>query len=57
MNLEVNLFFRFVNEEKVLELEIEPGMEEGAIYPFVGEGDPNVDGDPGDLNFKIKVLK
>jgi len=48
---------KFVNEEKVLELEIEPGMEEGAIYPFVGEGDPNVDGDPGDLNFKIKVLK
>ena len=38
-------------------MEIEPGMEDGQIYPFVGEGEPNVDGDPGDLNFKIKVLK
>jgi len=48
---------KFVNEERVLEMEIEPGMEDGQIYPFVGEGEPNVDGDPGDLNFKIKVLK
>lgn len=48
---------KFVNEEKILEMEIEPGMEDGQIYPFIGEGEPDVDGDPGDINFKIKVLK
>jgi len=48
---------KFVNEEKTLEMEIEPGMEDGQIYPFIGEGEPNVDGDPGDINFQIKVLK
>ena len=59
----VNLFnldmkrCRFVNEEKTLEMEIEPGMEEGQVYSFFGEGEPDVDGEPGDINFKIKILK
>lgn len=48
---------KFVNEEKTLEMEIEPGMEDGQTYPFYGEGEPDVDGEPGDLIFKIKVLK
>lgn len=48
---------KFVNEERTLEMEIEPGMEDGQIYTFYGEGEPDVDGDPGDLNFRIKVLK
>jgi len=48
---------KFVNEEKTLEMEIEPGMEEGQIYSFFGEGEPDVDGEPGDINFKIKILK
>ncbi|KAF2983219.1 hypothetical protein EK904_000386 [Melospiza melodia maxima] len=26
-------------------------------YPFIGEGEPHVDGEPGDLRFRIKVLK
>lgn len=52
----VNLF-RFVNEEKSLEVEVEPGMEDGSEYPFYGEGEPDIDGEPGDLIFKIKVLK
>ena len=51
------LFFRFVNEEKLLEVEVEPGMEDGAEYPFYGEGEPDIDGEPGDLIFKIKILK
>nr|CAB3238719.1 dnaJ homolog subfamily B member 11-like [Phallusia mammillata] len=49
--------FKYVNEEKILEMEIEPGMEEGQEYPFVGEGEPNIDGDPGDIFFKIIILK
>nr|XP_002122089.1 dnaJ homolog subfamily B member 11-like [Ciona intestinalis] len=48
---------KFVNEEKVLEMEIEPGMEEGVEYPFVGEGEPDIDGEPGDIRFQIKILK
>ena len=32
------LYCRLVNEEKLLELEIEPGMVDGQEYPFVGEG-------------------
>ena len=38
-------------------MEVEPGMEEGQIYSFFGEGEPDVDGEPGDINFKIKILK
>lgn len=29
---------RFVLEEKILEIEIEPGMRDGQEYPFVAEG-------------------
>ena len=29
---------RFVNEEKLLEIEIEPGMRNGQEYPFISEG-------------------
>ena len=31
--------YRLVNEEKLLELEIEPGMIDGQEYPFLGEGE------------------
>ncbi|XP_072034987.1 dnaJ homolog subfamily B member 11-like [Amphiura filiformis] len=48
---------RLVNEEKLLELEIEPGMVDGQEYPFVGEGEPHIDGEPGDLRFKILAQK
>lgn len=48
---------KFVPEEKVLEVEVEPGMRDGQEYPFVAEGEPHIDGDPGDLRFKIKQQK
>ena len=32
------IFIRFVNEEKVLEVEIEPGMTHEYQYPFIAEG-------------------
>jgi len=47
---------RLVSEEKVLEVEIEPGMHDGATHRFVAEGEPHVDGEPGDLHFKIRTL-
>ena len=84
-----------VPEEKLLEVEIEPGMRDGQIYPFVAEGkaycvetpyvhleknrvltriffirvftlsyyswffagEPHIDGEPGDLKFRIFQLK
>jgi len=46
-----------VNEEKLLEIEIESGMRDGQEYPFVSEGEPHIDGEPGDLRFRIRQLK
>ena len=49
--------FKYVNEEKLLEVEIEPGMRDGYEYPFLSEGEPHIDGDPGDLKFIIRIYK
>lgn len=43
-------------QEKTLEVEVEPGMKEGAEQKFHGEGEPHIDGDPGDLKVRIKTL-
>ncbi|XP_033104849.1 dnaJ homolog subfamily B member 11-like [Anneissia japonica] len=48
---------KLVNEEKILELEIEPGMADGHEYPFIAEGEPNIDGEAGDLKFHIQAAK
>jgi len=45
-----------VNEERTLEVEIEPGMRDGQEQKFVAEGEPHVDGEPGDLRVKIRTL-
>ena len=50
-------YYRYVNEEKLLEVEIEPGMRDGLEYPFVAEGEPHIDGDNGDLKFIIRINK
>uniref|UniRef100_A0A1B0FMT8 J domain-containing protein n=1 Tax=Glossina morsitans morsitans TaxID=37546 RepID=A0A1B0FMT8_GLOMM len=42
-----------VNEERTLEIEIEAGMIDGQETRFVAEGEPHMDGDPGDLIIKI----
>ncbi|KAF7258889.1 hypothetical protein EG68_03439 [Paragonimus skrjabini miyazakii] len=47
----------FFPEERHLELEIEPGMREGQIYPFALEGEPHIDGENGDLKFRIQQQK
>lgn len=43
-------------QEKILEVEVEPGMKEGAEQKFHGEGEPHIDGDPGDLRVKVRTL-
>jgi len=45
-----------VTEESMLEIEIEPGMKDGQETKFTAEGEPHIDGEPGDLVFKIKTL-
>lgn len=45
--------YRFVNEERILEFEVEPGMEDGQEHTFVAEGEPHIDGEPGDLKIRI----
>lgn len=47
---------RFVNEEKTLEIEVEPGMVDGQEHRFVAEGEPHVDGEPGDLRVRIRTM-
>lgn len=38
-------------------MEIEIGVDEGQEQVFVGEGEPHIEGDPGDLRFIIRVQK
>ncbi|GLV38881.1 shriveled [Carabus blaptoides fortunei] len=47
---------KLVNEERTLEMEVEAGMVDGQETKFTAEGEPHLDGDPGDLILKIKTL-
>ncbi|KAG5892250.1 hypothetical protein JTB14_014620 [Gonioctena quinquepunctata] len=46
---------KLVSEEKLLEMEVEPGMVDGQETKFTAEGEPHLDGEPGDLIIKIKT--
>lgn len=46
---------KLVNEEHVLELEIEQGMRDGQEQRFVAEGEPHIDGEPGDLRIRVRT--
>jgi len=46
---------KFVTEEHNLEVEIEPGMMDGMEQKFISEGEPHVDGEPGDLVLQIRT--
>jgi len=46
---------KLVNEERTLEMEIEAGMVDGQETTFTAEGEPHLDGDPGDLVLKVKT--
>ncbi|XP_022671501.1 dnaJ homolog shv-like [Varroa jacobsoni] len=43
-------------EERVLEVEIEVGMKDGQEQVFTAEGEPHIDGDPGDLKMRIRTV-
>lgn len=45
-----------VNEERLLEVEVEVGMVDGQETTFFAEGEPHMDGDPGDLKLKIRTM-
>ncbi|XP_054282556.1 dnaJ homolog shv [Macrosteles quadrilineatus] len=47
---------KLVNEERTLEIEVEPGMTDGQETKFVAEGEPHIDGDPGDLVLRIRTM-
>lgn len=38
-------------------MEIEVGAHDGHEQIFVGEGEPHIEGEPGDLKFRIKIQK
>lgn len=46
---------KLINEEKILEIEIEAGMKDGQEQRILGEGEPHIDGEPGDLKIKIRT--
>jgi DnaJ family protein B protein 11 len=48
---------KLVTETKTLNVEIEVGADDGLGINFVGEGEPHVEGEPGDLQFLIRVEK
>ena len=48
---------RLVNEERTLEFEIQPGMKDQSEFRWVGEGEPHIDGDQGDLIIRIQTAK
>jgi len=50
-----NLKHVTVTEE--IELEIEPGMLDGMTQRFSGKGEPHMEGESGDLYFKVKTLR
>jgi len=37
-------------------VEVEPGMIDGQEHRFVAEGEPHIDGEPGDLRIKIRTM-
>lgn len=43
-------------EKENINVHVEPGMVEGQEIRFFEEGEPMVDGEPGDLKFKIRTL-
>ena len=38
-----------------MDIEVEVGMTDNMEIKFVAEGEPHMDGDPGDLRLKIKT--
>ncbi|KAL7742370.1 hypothetical protein ACLKA6_019006 [Drosophila palustris] len=47
---------KLVNEERTLEIEVEQGMVDGQETRFVAEGEPHIDGEPGDLIVRVQQM-
>uniref|UniRef100_A0A0N5ADV9 DnaJ homolog dnj-20 n=1 Tax=Syphacia muris TaxID=451379 RepID=A0A0N5ADV9_9BILA len=48
---------KLTQETRSLEVEVEVGVEDGQEQVFAGEGEPHIEGDPGDLKFIIRIEK
>ncbi|CAJ0919207.1 unnamed protein product, partial [Mesorhabditis belari] len=48
---------KLIQETKTLEVEVEIGADDGHEQVFVGEGEPHIEGEPGDLRFRINIQK
>lgn len=48
---------RFIPDERSLIVNLQPGTRDGYSYLFKHEGEPHVDGESGDLNFRIRQQK
>lgn len=46
---------KYAREETFLTVEVDPGMRDGQEISFFEEGEPVIDGEPGDLKFNIKA--
>lgn len=44
---------RYVREAETLTVQVDPGMRDGQEISFFEQGEPTVDGDPGDLKFIV----
>ena len=45
---------KLVGNDEELEIEIERGMDEGHKIEYFGEGEPKLDGEPGDLSVVLR---
>ncbi|GMS84425.1 hypothetical protein PENTCL1PPCAC_6600, partial [Pristionchus entomophagus] len=48
---------KLTQETRTLEVEVESGADDGDEQVFVGEGEPHIDGEPGDLKFRVRTQK
>jgi len=46
---------KLVSNDEELEIEIERGMDHGHEIDYFGEGEPMIDGEPGDLKVKLRL--
>eukprot|EP00199_Chlamydomonas_sp_CCMP681_P002583 CAMPEP_0119106144 /NCGR_PEP_ID=MMETSP1180-20130426/3918_1 /TAXON_ID=3052 ORGANISM="Chlamydomonas cf sp, Strain CCMP681" /NCGR_SAMPLE_ID=MMETSP1180 /ASSEMBLY_ACC=CAM_ASM_000741 /LENGTH=339 /DNA_ID=CAMNT_0007091397 /DNA_START=161 /DNA_END=1180 /DNA_ORIENTATION=- len=43
-------------EQEVITVHVEPGMSNGQVITFFEEGEPMIDGEPGDLKFVVRTV-
>lgn len=48
---------KLISDDEELEIEIERGMDHGHELEYFGEGEPELDGEPGDLKVVLRLVK